>query len=495
MHPALERIDANRVRISSRNDIDIVLFANEDVFLDPASVDEIVSFATLTETLTALNSHGYFADVPARLDRIVLTPDFHRGAGIPVGTVLDAHGFVLPRAVGTDIGCGMRLLKTDVTAEEFARLGAGLDARLRHIFFEGGRDIALSARQRTAIFRSGLQGLLDTTHAASGLWETWDPRSQERDLMRSHRLGALPTDGVHALDGFVRGSDAGDGTAFTRDGQIGSIGGGNHFVELQRVDGIYDGATAMAWGLRRDHIVIMAHSGSVGIGSLIGKQFSDRAKAAYPRGMEHPAHGFYPLATATEGGRHYLSAMGNAANFAFANRLFLGLMAARALSLELGRTVGARLVHDAPHNLVWNEGEHRMIHRKGACPADGPSSDVEFQWGHPVIIPGSMGASSFVMRGHGSVASLCSACHGAGRLGPRQQARRGSTEELEPLRVVTKVDGRRLRRDVREEWERALLEEAPSRYKDVVPVIETIVGADVASKVVRLWPLLTVKGL
>jgi tRNA-splicing ligase RtcB len=187
--------------------------------------------------------------------------------------------------------------------------------------------------------------------------------------------------------------------------------------------------------------------------------------------------------------------MGNAANFAFANRLFLGLMVVRALSEALGRAVEARLVYDAPHNLVWDEGGHRMIHRKGACPADGSSGDADFPSGHPVIIPGSMGASSYVLRGHGSVASLCSGCHGAGRSAPRQQGRRGSAAELEPLRVVTKVDGKRLRRDVRAEWERALLEEAPSRYKDVTPVIETVVGGGVAGKVARLWPLLTIKGL
>lgn len=133
-----------------------------------------------------------------------------------------------------------------------------------------------------------------------------------------------------------------------------------------------------------------------------------------------------------------------------------------------------------------------MTHRKGACPADGPS---DFRWGHPVIIPGSMGVSSYVLRGHGAVASLCSACHGAGRLAPRQQARLGAAKELEPLRVVTKVDEKRLRRDVRAKWQRSLLEEAPSRYKDVTPVIETVVGGDIASKVARLWPLLTIKGL
>jgi tRNA-splicing ligase RtcB (3'-phosphate/5'-hydroxy nucleic acid ligase) len=259
---------------------------------------------------------------------------------------------------------------------------------------------------------------------------------------------------------------------------------------------VFDGATARSWGLKKGTIAIMAHSGSVGIGHLIGNHFSDAAKAAFPRDLKHPEHGFYPLPTATDAGQRYLSAMGNAGNFAFANRLFLGLMVVRALTEALGREVEARLVYDAPHNLIWDQGDHRMIHRKGACPAEGAAEgDPAFPWGHPVIIPGSMGSSSYVLRGHGSVASLCSACHGAGRLAPRQQSRQGSTAELETLRVVTKVDGKRLRRDVREEWERSLLEEAPSRYKDVTPVIETVVDADVASKVARLWPLLTIKGL
>jgi tRNA-splicing ligase RtcB (3'-phosphate/5'-hydroxy nucleic acid ligase) len=500
MHTALERIDANRVRITTPDNLDITLFANDGVFLDAASVDEILSFATITDTLSALNARGYFADCPAELARIVLTPDFHRGAGIPVGTVLDARGFVLPKAVGTDIGCGMRLLATDVTADEFATLGDDFDARLRHIFFEGGRNIALSAHQRIGIFRDGIAGLMTHGHAADGLWEHWNARAQEHDLNRTHRQGTLATSDVFEMADFIKGSGDGSATAFTRDGQIGSIGGGNHFVELQRIDEVFDGATARSWGLKKGTIAIMAHSGSVGIGHLIGNHFSDAAKAAFPRDLKHPDHGFYPLPTATDAGQRYLSAMGNAGNFAFANRLFLGLMVVRALTEALGREVEARLVYDAPHNLIWDQGDHRMIHRKGACPADGAAdlggnADPAFPWGHPVIIPGSMGSSSYVLRGHGSVASLCSACHGAGRLAPRQQSRQGSTAELETLRVVTKVDGRRLRRDVREEWERSLLEEAPSRYKDVTPVIETVVDADVASKVARLWPLLTIKGL
>lgn len=490
MHTALQRRDANRVRVHTPYDLDITLFANERVFLDPSSINEIVAFAALSDTLAALNAAAVFGDTAAHIERIVLTPDFHRGAGIPVGTVLDAHGFVLPKAVGSDIGCGMRLLVTDVTASEFARLGEDLDRRLRYIFFEGGRNIPMSAAQRIAMFRDGLQGLLECDHAGEGLWRHWDRQAQEDDLMRTHGLGKVATGGVFELEGFIAGS----GEAFSRDGQIGSIGGGNHFVEIQRVDETFDGATAHAWGLKRGGIAIMAHSGSVGIGHFVGAHFSDVAKAAFPRGLQRPEHGFYPLAASGSSGQRYLSAMGNAANFAFANRLFLGLMTVRALSEALGRQVGARLIYDAPHNLIWDRGGGRMIHRKGACPADGPSDDAEFPSGHPVIVPGSMGAASYLLRGHGAEASLCSACHGAGRQAPRQQARRGSSAELEPLRIVTKVDQRKLRRDVRENWERSLLEEAPSCYKDVTPVIETVTGAGIASKVARLWPLLTVKG-
>ena len=283
MHHALERIDANRLRVHSPENLDITLFANDAVFLDAASVDEILSLATLARTISALDARGVFGDVQGRIDRIVLTPDFHRGSGIPVGTVLDARGFVLPKAVGTDIGCGMRLLATDVTADEFAKLGDGFDQRLRHIFFEGGRNIPLSAAQRTGIFRSGVQGLMDHAHAGEGLWDYWDQRSQERDLIRTHKLGALATSGVYELDGFIHGAE----TAFTRDGQIVSIGGGNHFVEIQRIEEIFDGATARAWGLAKGRLAIMAHSGSVGIGHLVGTRFTDRAKAEFPVGLTH----------------------------------------------------------------------------------------------------------------------------------------------------------------------------------------------------------------
>jgi tRNA-splicing ligase RtcB len=369
----VHRIDDTRATISNPFGIPITLFARPDVRVEPDGIAQLLELAALAETLAelgALERKGSIAPFwgggAGSIAEIVLTPDFHRGAGIPVGTVIDARGFVLPRAVGNDVCCGMRLLATDVTRDELAPHLPLLERRLRGIFFRGQRDIPMSPRQREALLRQGLAGLLDTSgdNAGTGLWRYYDPRAQQRDLARVHFEGALPARGTFAFDTWIRASGARDG----RDIQIGSVGGGNHFVELSSVEEIVDGPTAYAFGVAKNSVTIMAHSGSVGLGHMVGGWFGDRA-----RELHHPAHGFYVLPTA---GPHaaeaaaYVDAMRNAANFAFANRLFLGLMAVRALSEALGREVSARLVYDAPHNLVWEQGD-RMLHRKGASATPG----------------------------------------------------------------------------------------------------------------------------
>jgi len=435
----------------------------------------------------------------------VLTPDFHRGSGIPVGTVIDARGFVIPGAVGNDVCCGMRLLATDVTREELAPRVLALEKRLRAIFFQGKRDIPLSPRQREALLRDGLGGLHEAAgdNAGTGIWRSYDRRQQEQDLARVHFGGALPARGTFAFDAWIQSSGARDG----RDIQIGSVGGGNHFVEIQAVEEILDGASAYAFGLPRGAVTVMAHSGSVGLGHMVGGYFDERARALYPAGMPHPKHGFYVLPAEGPHAREaaqYLDAMRNAANFAFANRLFLGLMAVRAISETIGREVSARLVYDAPHNLVWEEGEGRFLHRKGATPAlgaDGGTGPFGYT-GHPVIIPGSMGASSYVLAGEGNAGALCSACHGAGRSLTR--GRSGHVDEatyaasMEKVRVVTPIDpdspAVRTRRDILAKYHQRLKEEAPFAYKPITPVVQTVEDAGVARRVARLFPLVTVKG-
>lgn len=201
----------------------------------------------------------------------------------------------------------------------------------------------------------------------------------------------------------------------------------------------------------------------------------------------------------------YLDAMRNAANFAFANRLCLGLMAIRALSEVVGRPIGSSLVYDAPHNLIWepdDQAGNRHLHRKGACPAMGPSLGMFEHTGHPVIIPGSMGSASYVLAGEGNESALCSACHGAGRGLTRGQAvhvPEGTYErEVLPLRVITAIDPEapqvRGRRDILGRHRQRLLEEAPGAYKDITPVVQTVEDAGVARRVARLAPIMTVKG-
>lgn len=510
----VHRVDATRSTIPNSHGVPVTLFANRDVPIELEAVEQALGFVDLQGTLDTLwaaeragTIQPFWGDAPGRLTRVVLTPDFHRGGGIPVGTVADAHGFVVPQAVGNDICCGMRLLVTDITRDELAPHLDTLHRPLRAVFFGGQRDIPMSPRQREAMLRDGLWGLYETRadNAGAGIWRHYDARAQEADLARVHFQGVLPARDIFAFADYIASSGATD----ARDSQIGSIGGGNHFVELQAIEEILDGMTAHAWGVNAGTIAIMAHSGSVGLGHPVGGYFLDRARGIYPRELKRPDHGFYAIPTR---GPHaalaarYLDAMRNAANFAFANRLLLGLMTVRVLSEVLGREVGARLVYDAPHNLIWEGTADRHLHRKGACPALGgdpalTASPFRFT-GHPVIIPGSMGAASYLLAGAGNDAALCSACHGAGRILSRGKSRhvdeRTYASTFERLRVVTPIDPTapdvRLRRDVLAEHHDRLKEEAPYAYKDITPVVQTVEEAGVARRVARTWPLLTIKG-
>lgn len=504
----LERIDPFTVRVDGPEDLPITLLATDEVAVDRASVDQLLRFAQLQETVREVGETGYFGPVEGRLERLVVTPDFHKGgSGIPVGTVVQTRGMVIPQAVGNDICCGMRLMTTDLGRDDIASNLTTLEPTLRDIFFGGKREIPMSPRQREALLREGLLGLLETheDNAADGLWRWFEPSAQEEALRWTHADGSLLSADTDDIFGdYVQASGGTSG----RDSQIGSVGGGNHFVEVQVVDEILDGAIAHEWGVRQGQVTIMVHSGSVGLGRLVGRQFVELAKAAYPAQAKHPEHGFYALPLQ---GRHaelsqrYLQSLQNAANFAFGNRLCLGLMVIRALTETLGREVEHKLIHDIPHNLVWTD-DTRALHRKGACPALGPVPDhaeSPFQWtGHPVIIPGSMGTSSFLMAGLGKEELLCSACHGAGRILPRGKAQRTDDDtyrdSVEGLRVVTPIDPNsaqaRMRRDVQARYHDRLKQEAPYAYKPIVPVIDTVVGAGVAKPVARLWPLLTIKG-
>jgi len=494
--PRLVRVDDDWLRLPNPWNIPVDICASADVPIEPSAVEEILTVlqtAGTLERLAAATGHK------AAIDRVVLTPDLHKGAGIPIGTVLRTSGALIPQAVGNDINCGMRLETTSLTADDVRPRLDAIERRLRHVFFEGGRRIALTAAQREGLLRDGLPGLLDAGPApADGVWSALGPEETADGHIHRSRY---PTATAEPFRDWI--TSAG-GASY--DSIIGSVGGGNHFAELQYVAEVHNRQAAYAWGFRPGQVVLMVHSGSLSLGHQANASGMDQARAVWPAELPVPDNGIIPMLLderSEAARRRYLDAFGNAANFAVGNRFFLSLMLRAGLAAECG-DLAADLVYDAPHNLLWQE-EDGVVHRKGATPAGGYAETAGgpyAMWGEPVIVPGSMGAASYVLRGHGNPRSLASACHGAGRRVPRGAASRTGEAELdaflEEFRVVTPLDHRdpkvTRRADVMAAWRRDLRQEAPWVYKDIGPVVSSLRDAGVADPVVELRPLLTVKG-
>ncbi|MUN37389.1 RtcB family protein [Actinomadura litoris] len=495
--PRLVRADESWLTLPNRWGIPVDICAGTDVPIESSAVDEILTVLETADTLERLAAATGQGE--AAIDRVALTPDLHKGAGIPIGTVLRTSGALIPQAVGNDINCGMRLEATSLTVDQVRpRLGA-LERRLRHLFFEGGRRIALTGVQREALLRDGLPGLLGVPgERADGIWSRHRREDGRPGRIHGERY---PTTTAEPFRDWI--ASAG-GTS--HDSIIGSVGGGNHFAELQYVASIHDRQAAYAWGFELGQVVLMVHSGSLSLGHQANAEGLDQARKAWPASVRVPDNKILPILS---GGRNeaalqrYLDAFGNAANFAVGNRYFLSLMLRQGLAAECG-DLTADLVYDAPHNLLWRHDDGSVVHRKGATPAGGYADVVDgpyAMWGEPVIVPGSMGAASYVLRGHGNARTLASACHGAGRRVPRGAASRASDADLDAFlagfRVVTPLDHRdpsvARRADVMAAWRRDLKQEAPWVYKDIGPVVSSLERAGVADPVVELRPLLTVK--
>jgi tRNA-splicing ligase RtcB len=407
---------------------------------------------------------------------------------------------VVPQAVGGDINCGVRLLATNLQRKDVEKHLDALEPILRRIYFEGGRSIALSQQQRLAIITKGLSALEKEND--DGIWRFWDQEQHLRDLTYTRHQGGFDTQGKSfGLEDYL------DHPGISRDSQIGSIGGGNHFVELQYVDKVHDAGLAYQWGLKKNQLVIMVHSGSVSIGYLCGSLYKSLVKKIYQQfGLKFPANGIFPLPNNIPEFHRFWTMLHNAANFAFANRLFLGLMMKQSLSQIFGK-VEAKLIYDTPHNLVWPAdalGYH--VHRKGTSPAQGwewsVESGLDWMHGEPVLIPGSMGSASFIMEGQGNAEALRSASHGAGRSLSRGKAlkhdEKAFEEFLKKFRIITPIDPKRQdiksRKDILKQWHDALKKEAPFAYKNVYPVVDTLRDAKIAKPVAEVQPILTLKG-
>jgi len=506
--PELRRRSANELVLDNPHHLDVTVYANEDVPIESAAVDELARMLELQETVNAY--HDVSPDsfhCPPQVEKVSLTPDFHKARGIPVGTILETSGFVVPGAIGNDVNCGMRLHRTNLSGDQVLACRDELETACRSIFFEAGRRIPTRRDHRESLLLNGIEGLYDSVSASfdEGLWSYFHRCEREPTLSHIDRQGSLKAGSIHGLTSFL-----GEDDRIHRDSQIGSIGGGKHFVEFQQVDRIVDGTIAHAWGLHPGMVTVMVHTGSVSIGHASGTYYRDKIREIHPAGSRHPDNGIFILPIGpshAEAAQSFWDAMHNAANFAFANRMFLALMAWSSLETVVGE-IAFDLLYDAPHNMVWpskRDGRETVIHRKGACPSRGfeAMQGTPFEYyGESTLVPGSMGASSFILAGRGLDGTNQSAAHGAGRAISRGKAMKGFAREfekfLEEFRVVTPVDLKRQdikrRRDIVEKKLADLKQEAPFAYKGIGPVIQTIEDAGMAKVVAELKPLMTVRG-
>ena len=391
------------------------------------------------------------------------TPDFHPGHNVPVGAIIAAPpDTVIPAAVGTDIGCGMRLYDTGLSLKEVEAREKPLTDALTHALLHNGRDVPMTADGFAALFDDGPAACLNALPDA-GLWQKADHQRMIDEIKASVGLANLGGSSAFAPEALLSRQ-----RGIMRDPALGTPGSGNHFVELQVADAILDRHAAWRHGFATDRVMLMIHTGSRDVGFYVGNRWQDQAKKAWPQGTPHPSHGLYRLDG--KKAEEYLLAMGNAARYAWLNRVVLGEMVRDCFQRVFG-VDKSRLAVDVPHNVISAENGF-LIHRKGATPA---------HQGALALIPGSMGDYSFVAEGKGHPDWLWSCSHGAGRSLRRQAAReRAESESRLPWRCISSSPDRQR-------------EEAPAAYKDVRPVIDAQEEAGLLTPVLRLRPWVTFK--
>ncbi len=475
----MERLDQYRVRIkkTGRMRVEGLVFLSPGMMADSGDIN-------------ALRQVANVAHLPGIVGPSLAMPDVHWGYGFPIGGVaafeLDG-GVVSPGGVGYDINCGCRLLASD------------LEAHALHGRLEGLLD-ALFARVPAGVGRSGPLKL------------------SQADLKKVLTRGAgwavaagwgLPEDVAHIEDqGCLAGADpaALSERALERGRpQLGTLGAGNHFLELGVVDEVFDPLRARGFGLFEGQLVVQIHSGSRGLGyQVCDDNLKSLARWAAQEGLVLPDRQLVYAPLGSPQAEAYLAGMYAAANYAFANRQILTHFAREVLAAEFGlspQSLGLRLVIDVCHNIAkmedhYYQGQKRTlcVHRKGATRAFAAGRPElppdQRDLGQPVLIPGDMGRASYVLAGREGAMSetFGSTCHGAGRLLSRHQAKAAAKgrlidQELASAGVIVRAAGRG-----------TLAEEMPEAYKDVSQVVEVVHGAGLSTKVAKLRPLGVIKG-
>lgn len=438
------------------------------IFATEKMIDEILEDRSLDQLANV-------AALPGIAARAVAMPDIHEGYGFPVGGVaaFDAeNGVISPGGIGYDINCGVRLLCSEVGFPEIRsrvpELGKALYREIPSGVGRAGR-LKLSDKELDEVLLKGSRRLVEQGYADA------------EDSMNAEENGYLRTADPRAVSG--RAKDRG------RD-QLGTIGAGNHFVELEEIEEIFDKKKAEKRGLFLGQVVILIHTGSRGLGHQVATDYIKTmmgAAAKYKIALPDRELASAPFDSAE--GQAYFQAMSAAANFAWANRELVSWEARQAWQSVLGEKAGKlRLLYDVAHNIVKVEehlvdGEKKklVIHRKGATRAF-PDQ--------PVLVPGSMGTRSYLLSGEEAAMteSFGSSCHGAGRRMSRTEARKtivaGELRQNLAAKDIAVFAGSVA----------GMVEEAPEAYKDVDEVIDVIERAGIASKVAKMRPVAVIKG-
>ncbi len=430
------------------------------------------------------------ATLPGVVKYALAMPDIHQGYGFPIGGVVATElpdGVISPGGVGYDINCGVRLLATHIEQEEINPylddLASALYANCPSGVGKGG-NIKLKKGELNQLMEIGANWALKRGYAT------------DTDLERTEENGCLH--GADATKISQRAKERGKG-------QIGTLGAGNHFIEVDVVSDVIDESAAGRIGLFSGQIAVQIHCGSRGLGHQIcGDYVKLFQKSIHKYGLKLPDRELVCAPLSSSEGQDYLAAMKAAANFAFANRQVLAYHIRRSFEGVLAGKVGNHNVYqiyDIAHNMAKIE-THKIdgrqvsvcVHRKGATRSFGPGSDVlppiYRDIGQPVLVPGSMGTASWVLLGteESMAQTFGSTCHGAGRTLSRKKAKK--SVHGPSLREKLEAAGVRVRAGSMA----GLAEEAPIAYKDVNRVVEVVHGAGIAKKVAKLTPIAVIKG-
>jgi tRNA-splicing ligase RtcB len=452
-------------------------------YADDALIDAVRGDRSLEQLVNT-------ATLPGVVGHVLAMPDMHQGYGFPIGGVVATalpDGVISPGGVGYDINCGVRLLASQIKVEEIQPYVDELAS-------------ALQTNCPSGVGKSGSvklkAGELDQVMAKGARWAVRRGLGTDQDLERSEEEGCLA--GADPEKVSARARDRGKD-------QIGTLGAGNHFIEVDRVERVVDEAVARRIGLFAEQVVVQIHCGSRGLGHQVCTDYVNLfQKAVRKYGIDLPDRELVCAPLSSPEGRDYLAAMKAAANYAFANRQVLADHIRRSFEQTLAgkvRSYHLFQIYDIAHNMAKVESHPvggRMaevcVHRKGATRAFGPGSDVlplvYRDIGQPVLVPGSMGTSSWVLVGSQGAMTQAfgSTCHGAGRTMSRHQAKRAVQGPV--LRRELEAGGIRVRAGSMA----GLAEEAPAAYKDVDRVVAVVHGAGLARKVARLVPLAVIKG-